>query len=149
MRVYKHLSNHAPYEKDDRVKGFVYEINPQLGVFVAVDDKYFGLIPKAEVFDRYHYGQRVECRVLRVREDGKLDLSPREKAYEAINHDAEQVLSEIRKNGGSLLYADRADAELIEKIYGMSKNQFKRALGNLYKRRLIEIDRERDRVRLL
>lgn len=149
MRVYKHLSTASGHAEGDRVKGFVYEISDRLGVFVAVDDRYFGLIPASEVYKKYSYGDRIEARVVRVRDDGKLDLSPREKAYEAINHDAEQVLSEIRKNGGSLPYADRADAELIEKIYGMSKNQFKRALGNLYKRRLIEIDRERDRVRLL
>ena len=46
--------------------GFVYEINPQIGVFVAVDDRYFGMIPRTEVFAEYHYGQQVECRVLRV-----------------------------------------------------------------------------------
>ena len=149
MRVYKHLSSHAPYEKDDRVKGFVYEINPQLGVFVAVDDKYFGLIPKAEVFDRYHYGQRVECRVLRVREDGKLDLSAREKAYEAIGKDAEAVLAELRARGGRLPYADKAEAALIEETFHMSKNQFKRAVGSLYRQRKIEIDRKADTITLL
>lgn len=149
MRVYKHLSNRAPYQADDRVQGFVYEINPDIGIFVAVDNKYFGLIPKAEVFEQYRYGQTVACRVLKVREDGKLDLSAREKAYIAIEKDAEAILAELRKNGGRLPYADRADAKQIEEVYHMSKNQFKRALGSLYKQRKVAIDREADSVTLL
>ena len=149
MRVYKHLRNDSPYGKDDQVKGFVYEINPQIGVFVAVDDRYFGMIPRTEVFAEYHYGQQVECRVLRVREDGKLDLSPRGKSYEAAGEDAEAVLAELRAHGGKLPYADKAEAKLIEEVYHMSKNQFKRAVGFLYKQRRIEIDRKQDTITLL
>ena len=129
--------------------GFVYEINPQIGVFVAVDDRYFGMIPRTEVFAEYHYGQQVECRVLRVREDGKLDLSPRGKSYEAAGEDAEAVLAELRAHGGKLPYADKAEAKLIEEVYHMSKNQFKRAVGFLYKQRRIEIDRKQDTITLL
>lgn len=149
MRVYKHLSSETPYQANDRVEGFVYEINPELGVFLAVDDKYFGLIPKVEVYETYHYGQIVSCRVLRVREDGKLDLSAREKSYEAIERDAELVLAEIERQGGRLDYADKADAKLIEETYHMSKNQFKRAVGSLYRERKIAIDREKDTITLL
>lgn len=149
MRVYKHLSNETPYHAEDRAEGFVYEINPDIGVFVAVDNRYFGLIPKVEVYEHYQYGQTVSCRVLRVREDGKLDLSVREKSYAAIEQDAEAVLEEIIRQGGKLPYADKADAGLIEEIYHMSKNQFKRALGSLYRERRIAIDRGEDTVTLL
>ena len=149
MRVYQHLSNEAPYHAEDRAEGFVYEVNPDIGVFVAVDNRYFGLIPKAEVYENYRYGQTVSCRVLRVREDGKLDLAVREKSYAAIEQDAEAVLAEIRKQGGKLPYADKADAKLIEETYHMSKNQFKRALGSLYRERKVAIDRGQDTVTLL
>ena len=149
MRVYKFLSNASPYQAEDRVRGFVYEINPQLGIFIAVDNKYFGMIPKPEAFETYQYGQTVECRVLRVREDGKLDLSAREKSYVSIDKDAEAVLSEIRAQGGKLPYADKADAQMIEAVYHMSKNQFKRAVGSLYRQRKITIDRENDTITLL
>ena len=149
MRVYKHLSTTDLYKEGDRVSGFVYEVNEKLGIFVAVDDRYFGMIPASEVYKRYRYGDRVEARVIRVREDGKLDLSPRERAYAAISSDAELILEKLREGDGFLPYADKADAALIEQVYGMSKNQFKRALGNLYKRRLVDIDREKDTVRLL
>lgn len=148
MRVYQHLDSHSPYGADAHVKGFVYEINPDMGVFVAVDERYFGLIPKAEMLRPFHYGEEIEARVLRVREDGKLDLSVREKSYLSIAQDAEAVLYELKRNGGKLGYADKADAAFIEETYAMSKNQFKRAIGHLYKEKKIQIDREQDSIQL-
>ena len=149
MRVYGHLDKNSPYKEDDRVTGFVYEINPKLGVFVAVDNKYYGLVPIRETFKEYEYGDEVEARVVKVREDGKLDLLIRDKLYKTVNEDADVILYELRRNNGFLPYGDRADAAFIEETYAMSKNQFKRALGHLYKNRVVEIDREHDTVRLL
>ena len=149
MRVYRHLLRDSGYEEGDRVEGFVYEINEDLGVFVAVDNKYYGLIPKAEYFGNLRYGDRVEARVSKVRSDGKMDLLMREKLYTTANSDANLILEELKKRDGMLPYADRADAEEIKETFSMSKNQFKRALGYLYKKRLIEIDRDNDSVRLI
>lgn len=149
MRVYGHLEKHSPYREDDRVTGFVYEINPKLGIFVAVDNKYYGLVPINETFKNYEYGDEVEARVAKVREDGKLDLLIRDKLYKTIEEDADVILYELKRNNGFLPYGDRADAEFIEETYAMSKNQFKRALGHLYKNHIVELDREKDTVRLL
>lgn len=149
MRVYGHLDKHSPYKEDDRVTGFVYEINPKLGIFVAVDNKYYGLVPMNETFKEYEYGDEVEARVAKVREDGKLDLLIRDKLYKTVNEDADVILYELRRNNGFLPYGDRADAEFIEETYAMSKNQFKRALGHLYKNHVVELDREKDTVRLI
>ncbi len=149
MRVYSHLSKSSPYKTDDRVSGFIYEINPKLGLFVAVDNKYYGLVPANETFKEYSYGDEIEARVARVRDDGKLDLLVREKLYKTVNEDADVILYELRRNNGMLPYADKADAEFIEETYAMSKNQFKRALGHLYKNRMVDIDRKNDTVRLI
>ena len=149
MRVYGHLDRHSPYHEDDRVTGFVYEINPDLGIFVAVDNKYYGLVPIRETFKNYAYGDEVEARVAKVREDGKLDLLIRDKLYKTVQEDADVILYELRRNNGFLPYGDRADAAFIEETYAMSKNQFKRALGHLYKNHIVELDRENDTVRLL
>lgn len=149
MRVYRHLMRDSGYAEGDRVEGFVYEINEDLGVFVAVDNKYYGLIPKAEYFGNLKYGDRVAARVSKVRSDGKMDLLMREKLYTTADSDANLILTELKKRGGMLPYADRADAEEIKETFSMSKNQFKRALGFLYKKRLIEIDRDNDTVRLI
>ena len=149
MRVYGHLSKNSPYKEDDRVKGFVYEINPKLGIFVAVDNKYYGLVPLNETFKEYSYGDELEARVAKVREDGKLDLLVRDKLYKTVNEDADVILYELKRNNGFLPYGDRADAEFIEETYAMSKNQFKRALGHLYKNHIVDIDRKNDTVRLI
>ena len=149
MRVYGHLDKHSPYKEDDRVTGFVYEINPRLGIFVAVDNSYYGLVPMAETFKEYAYGDEIEARVAKVREDGKLDLLIRDKLYKTVDEDAEVILYELKRNNGFLPYGDRADAAFIEETYAMSKNQFKRALGHLYRNRIVELDREKDTVRVL
>mgnify|MGYP004477349599 CR=1 FL=1 len=149
MRVYGHLDRQSPYKEDDRVTGFVYEINPKLGIFIAVDNKYYGLVPIRETFKEYEYGDELEARVLKVRDDGKLDLLIRDKLYKTVNEDADVILYELRRNDGFLPYGDRADAEFIEETYAMSKNQFKRALGHLYKNRIVELDREKDTVKLI
>ena len=76
----------------------------------------------------------MECRVLKKREDGKLDLSPRKKAYQQMDEDTEIIISELDKNNGILGYDDKSiSAEEVSDIYHMSKAQFKRALGRLLK----------------
>ena len=149
MRVYQHLEKKSPYHEEDRVTGFVYEINPDLGIFVAVDNKYYGLVPIRETFKEYAYGDEIEARVSKVREDGKLDLLIRDKLYKTVEEDANVILYELRRNNGFLPYGDRADAAFIEETYAMSKNQFKRALGHLYKNHIVELDRTADTVKLL
>lgn len=149
MRVYNFLKKKPPYAEGDRVTGFVYEINPRLGIFVAVDNQYYGMIPASESFKNYSYGDVIEARVARVREDGKMDLLDRDPLYMSTDQDAEAILYELRRKGGRLPYADKADAAFIEETYAMSKNQFKRALGQLYRQHQIEIDREEDSIRYI
>ena len=133
MNVYKYLSTESPYQKEDRVVGCVYEISREFGAFVAVDDKYSGLIPKKEFYGDIKIGEQIEARVLAVKEDGKLDLSVREKAYLQIEKDAEKVLQSIEQYRGVLPFNDKADPELIREEMQMSKNEFKRAVGHLLK----------------
>ena len=149
MRVYSHLLRHGPYSKDDVVSGFVYEINERLGIFVAVDNKYYGLIPSGENFTQLRYGDIVSARVSKVRDDGKLDLLIRDRLYKTVDDDAALILEELKKNNGFLPYGDRSEPEFIEQKFSMSKNQFKRALGHLYKNHIVELDRENDTVRLI
>lgn len=139
MKIYQALSSEHDYEKDDWVTGTVYSINPEIGTFVAVDDQYFGLIPLNEVHTRLSVGDSVNVRVLRVREDGKLDLSPRDKAYLQIDADSELVMETIKSYDGVLPFTDKASPAMIDKELGLSKNAFKRAVGRLLKQNKIEI----------
>ena len=133
MNVYPNLRQDSPYKKDDTVKGTVYEISNNFGVFVAVDDCYSGLIPTRENFGQLEIGQEVECRVTDVREDGKLNLSPRKKAYLQMDADAQKVLEVLEEYAGVLPFNDKASPEIIKKEFNMSKNAFKRAVGRLLK----------------
>ena len=139
MNVYPYMRADSEYKKDDRVTGIVYEINENLGAFVAVENRYYGLIPKRELYGDFHLGDTVEARVVKVREDGKLDLSPRQKAYVQMDEDAKQVLKAIDEFDGVLPFNDKARPETILREMKMSKNAFKRAVGGLLKEGKIRI----------
>ena len=139
MKVYGKLRTDSPYQKDDRVKGIVYEKSDNFGVFVAVDNQYSALIPRREVSRDLKVCDRIEARVTDVKEDGKLDLSIREKAFIQIEKDAAMILQSMEERGGELPFSDKADAELIKNEFGISKAVFKRAVGHLYRGRKIEI----------
>lgn len=139
MNVYPNLRTDSPYQKDDRVRGRVYEISGNFGAFVAVDNQYSGLIPKKELYGRVELGEDVEARVVKVHEDGKLELSIREKAYIQMEKDAQELLSLLEQKGGRLPFNDKSSPEVIRRNTGMSKNEFKRAVGNLLKAGKIEI----------
>lgn len=146
MDLYSRLSLLTPYQKDDMVKGTVYQVHEQFGAYVAVDNKYSALVPKKELHTELKAGDCIEARVLEVKEDGKMDLSLRQKAYVQMDADSEVVLEKLRAAGGHLPYQDKSDAEEIKKGFSMSKAAFKRAIGRLYKERIILI--EKDGIRL-
>ena len=139
MKVHPYLSGDSPYEKDDRVSGMVYEVSPQIGAFVAVDGRYYGLIPAKEFFGNVRPGDTVQARVTKVRDDGKLDLSLNEKAHIQMNTDAETVMEALEARGGVLPFTDKADPEIIRQEVAMSKNAFKRAVGHLLKEGRVRI----------
>ena len=139
MNVYEFLRSDSPHHKEDRVRGTVYETSSHFPVFVAVDDIFSALIPKKELYGDIKIGDEITARVVDVREDGKLTLSVREKAYLQIDGDSQIILERMEKNGGKLPFTDKADPQLIRDEMAMSKNEFKRAIGHLLKEGKIEI----------
>ncbi len=139
MKIYDYLSNQSPYVRDDKVRGYIYNINPEYGAFVAVDNKYNAMIGRNELLPNVKIGDSIDARVIKVREDGKLDISMREKAYIQMDTDAVIVLKAIDEFGGVLPFSDKASAEVIKREMNMSKNQFKRAVGRLLKEGKISI----------
>ena len=139
MKVYPYLRKDSPYQKDDKVTGVIYEISQNFGAFVAVDHCFSALIPKKEMSKGLKVGDVVNARVAARKEDGKLDLSLREKAYIQMSIDAEKVLKRLEENGGIIPFTDKASPELIRSEMDMSKNEFKRAVGNLLKAGKLEI----------
>ena len=147
MDLYSRLSLLPPYQKDDMVKGTVYQVHEQFGAYVAVDNKYSALVPKKELHCELKPGDEIEARVLEVKEDGKLDLSLRQKAYVQMDEDSALILDKLKQAGGSLPYQDKSSADEIKEEFNLSKAAFKRAIGRLYKERVIVI--EKDGIRLV
>lgn len=139
MNVYQNLRTDSGYQVGDRVRGRVYEISERFGAFVAVDNIYSALIPAKELFGKVEAGMDVDARVLRVKEDGKLDLSIREKATVQMDVDAEKILALLDSYEGALPFNDKVAPEVIKYETGMSKNEFKRAVGRLLKQGKIQI----------
>ena len=139
MKVYNYLNCNSTYEEEDIVEGIVYNYNPQYGAFVAVNQKYHGLIQTKELTTKVYVGMKVEARVKSVRPDGKLDLALRKKSYLQIEDDACKILEYMEKHGGQIGYTDKEKPEIIRKDFGMSKSEFKRAIGRLLKERRIII----------
>lgn len=139
MKVYPYLRLDSPYQKNDKVTGMVYEISDNFGAFVAVDNCYSALIAKKEMTTQLKVGDVVSARVVSIKKEGKLDLSLREKAYIQMSVDADKIMKKMEESGGVLPFTDKASPELIKEQMDMSKNEFKRAVGNLLKAGKIQI----------
>jgi len=137
--LYAMMSLDSPYQKDDIVSGRIYDISENFGTFVAVDDKYSAMIPAHEDCSMLRIGDVIEAKVTNVKQDGKLDLTRREKAYLQMDTDAQAVMRVIEAHGGVLPFNDKASPEVIKREMKMSKNAFKRAVGRLYKERKVKI----------
>lgn len=140
MRVYDLLRTDSPYQKEDTVQGTIYDISDNFGVFVAVDNQFSALIPKKEAQGRFSVGQSISARVTTVKADGKLDLSVRDKIPMQMDKDASMIWERLEEYGGRLPFSDKADPEVIQKEFGLSKNAFKRAVGRLLKEQKIVIE---------
>lgn len=133
MKVYHYLHTQSPYGIGDMVKGRVYELSKNFGVFIAVDDRYSARIPKSEAQGVYRINEILDLRVTQVKEDGKLNVSARKKAHIQLEEDAEMIFRIMEQSGGMLPLDDKSDPLQIKGRLGISKAAFKRAVGHLMK----------------
>lgn len=142
MKVKDYLSTDAPYKENDKAIGTIYSINRDIGAFVAVDNKYDGLIQKKNIFGVLEMGEEIEVRINKVHDDGKLDLSLRERGHVQMEEDAKIILTRLKEKGGFLPLNDSSHPNEIKKELHMSKSGFKRAVGKLFKDGIIQITSE-------
>lgn len=110
-----------------------------VGTYILTDDYQVGFIHPSERIDEPRLGERVKGRVIGVRPDGVLNISLRQRSHEAIADDAHMLLALLEQSQTkSLPFSDKSDPNEIKAYFGISKGQFKRAVGNLLKQRLIE-----------
>lgn len=113
-----------------------------LGFNVVVNNRYRGLIYHNEIFQPVRPGFRLQGFVNRIREDGKLDIQLDAPGAARIEPNAKKILDYLKQKGGFLEITDKSDPELIKDRFAMSKKTFKKAIGLLYKQRLIRLEGE-------
>lgn len=126
-------------EKDQEVEVLIYS-RTDLGYKAIINDKYFGLIYKDEVYKNIIIGQKMTAYVKQVREDDKIDLSLQKRGADAIEPNAQIILDYLTEHGGQTSITDKSSPDEIAQQFGMSKKAFKKAVGNLYKARKISIE---------
>lgn len=110
-----------------------------LGYFTVVDEKYHGLLYENELYRDIKPGDRKLGFVKNIRPDGKIDVTLEKPGYEKVEPNAQLILNHLRANKGFLPLSDKSDPAEISALFPMSKKTFKRAVGHLYKQRMIEI----------
>jgi len=133
-------------KKGDTLRGTVYNITEK-GAFMFSEEKYIVFIDHKEIQERPKVGAEVTARVTFVRDDGRLNASLKPPKEEARLFDADAILDELKKRGGKLPYNDSSSPLVIKEKFNMSKAAFKRAVGNLLKKGLIEIEETGIRLR--
>lgn len=142
QKLKKFLRCDSPYNEGDTVSGIIYDMKEDMGAFVAVAGCYYGLILSNEVMPNMAVGQQVTGRVVKVREDGKLNITVSKRIDFQMDEDSEAILEKLVSNDGYLPYHDKTDADTIRRVFNISKKAFKRSIGKLYKEGKIELKDE-------
>ena len=113
-----------------------------LGIKVAVNDEYIGLVYKNEIYAEYRKGQKLKAFIKSVREDGKIDISLQPDKGRHLFSTSDKILEQLEQAGGKLRFNDASSPEDIKNKFQISKTVFKQAIGKLYKQRKIKITDE-------
>lgn len=139
-RVERYLSRErADYLPGDEVEVMVWQ-RTDLGYKVIVDNKFGGMLYHNEIFQQLATGMKLPAFVKQVRPDGKIDLELQQAGFRKVDDFAEVLLQFIKDKGGRTSINDKTDAETIYDTFGVSKKTFKKAVGELYKKRLIVLE---------
>lgn len=114
----------------------------EIGINVIINGKFRGLAYQNEVFETVSPGYKTKGYIKTIRPDGKIDVSFQKQGFEAIDDSAQQVLEALKQNDGVLRLNDNSHPEEIKSVMKMSKKTFKKAIGSLYKQKLIDINNE-------
>lgn len=142
-RIKDFLSEEKPtYKEEEEVDLMVYEQTP-LGFKVLINEEHTGILYRNEVFRPLHIGDKVKGYIKKMREDGKIDLILQKSGYGKVDAIEAKILEMMKKNGGSIPVTDKSPSEEIYKLFGVSKKTYKKAIGALYKKRMITLHKDK------
>lgn len=138
-KIDKYLNVENPsYQENDEVIILVHS-QTDIGYKAIIENKYWGILYENEVFRTIKRGQKVKAFIKKIRNDGKIDLILEKSGFEKIDDLTERIIEKLRQNNGFIAVTDKSSPETIYGIFGASKKTYKKAIGSLYKQRLIEI----------
>ena len=111
-----------------------------LGYKAVIDNTQKGMLYKNEVFQPLRKGQRIKGFIKKVRDDGKIDLCLQKPGPEKVDEVSEKIIEKLRAAGGFVSTTDKSPPEIIYSLFGVSKKTYKKAIGALYRKRLIIIE---------
>ena len=126
-------------KEKDEVDLLIAEVT-DIGVNVIINDCYKGILYQDEIFQTLNYGTRVRGYIKKIREDKKIDVSLQKSGYANVLPNEEKILDMLKKSNGFLKLNDSSSPEEITEVLEMSKKTFKKAIGSLFKQRLIKIE---------
>lgn len=136
----KYLKKQPPgYAVDEEVDLLIYA-KTELGYNAVINSSHVGMIYENEVFQQLVIGQRLRGYIKKMRDDFKIDLRLQQAGYHGVGDVSQTILNTIKDRGGMVAVTDKSPPEDIYDLFGVSKKVFKKAIGALYKKRLIILD---------
>ena len=146
-KIDKFLDDDAPHNfTPTQAVQLIIANSTELGFKAIVDHSHWGVLYRNEVHQRLSFGQSIQGFVRRVRADGKIDLSL-QGGQETRDKHTQLILNYLNEQDGFAPVHDKSDPQLISRLFGMSKGAFKKSIGGLYKRGVIDIEKEGIRLR--
>ena len=111
----------------------------EIGIMAVVNNRYFGMLYKSETYQELSVGDRCTGYIMRLREDNKIDLTLKEPGYNSVKGSGETIVNLLEQAGGFIPCHDKSSPEEIKEVFSMSKKEFKRAIGGLFKKGILEL----------
>lgn len=146
-KIDKYLDNTPPlYTHSDEVDLLIAE-ETDLGFKAIINSEHWGILYKNQLYKTVKPGDTMKGYINKVRDDEKIDLLPEKPGYEKVDAISQKILDELKQNRGFMAVSDKTSPDMINALFGISKKNFKKAIGSLYKSRLITFDS--DGIRLV
>jgi predicted RNA-binding protein (virulence factor B family) len=141
-KIERHLDEiPPPFSEGEQVELLIAN-RTDLGMNAIINNTHWGVLYADEIFDQVRYGQKTTGYIKKVREDDKIDLYLHKPGYGAVDGLSQKVLDYLKAHEGFMDITDKSSPEVIYNRFGVSKKKFKMALGSLYKKRLVRLEKE-------
>ena len=145
-KLNKFIGKTIPQYAEGEEVDLIIDSETDLGFNAIVNNLHWGMLYENEVFEQLDKGQRLKGYIKKIRPDNKIDLTLYKLGYEKVDAVAQGILDMLKQHGGSMKVTDKSEAETIYRMFGISKKTFKKAVGALYKKRLILLEPESIRL---